>query len=514
MTFSKGRTLSIAAALLLSVSGVTVMQNAGAITPALPSATSYTPISVEDVRAEANFRLKNARAAGRLTPEQADKFQANLNGATSLTEVEQTWAQLEATAQQARDKHVSIDNLTQRMSAYISSLVKQGVLSPDGAKTYRSRLDGTMRLKKQFAAKDNFYDFWEFVVLAIDVSSAKERLMRALMTYEPPLESFDELVLRSDNYLANNEVQARQVSVYKSFEVEPDNVRDIRDSIFNVLKDRSHSRTVQTAEVKSQLKSRLFKGQYAAGNTLPSEQDLDKAIAEVQRLLDSGARNGNLKAIDDVRLQHELELVKQLKQAYPGPNPGIDPIERELRAEEVRYMALDLRFLQDWLGRVLRKDGEVAEGRERVLRALRRIDLANQTGRITREDTRSLMEDINTALGNSKTDDELIARVRNIDGRMDMMIADFSMVPAKTDLKLQAVNSTLNNLRLDRSSAESDKNRIEQLALTAKSQNAADKYGVNMVASSELDILRQRVNALLKTQGTMRADAGAPKPGM
>ena len=37
---------------------------------ALPSGGSYTPINIEEVRAAAKSQLKNARAAGRLTPDE------------------------------------------------------------------------------------------------------------------------------------------------------------------------------------------------------------------------------------------------------------------------------------------------------------------------------------------------------------------------------------------------------------------------------------------------------------
>src|SRR5262249_8301023 len=153
----------------------------------------------------------------------------------------------------------------------------------------------------------------------------------------------------TDNYIADNDVSARMVTTYKSFEVEPDNLQNAKNVFYTTVKDKVFSRN-QTPEVHDQLVKRLKDLHYEASNPVnqfPTEQDLDKAIVEVKRLLDSGAVNGHLNAWDDARIEHELELVKKVKAAYPGPNPGIDPIEKELRMEEVRYMSQDLRFMQD-----------------------------------------------------------------------------------------------------------------------------------------------------------------------
>src|SRR5262249_19338514 len=149
----------------------------------------------------------------------------------------------------------------------------------------------------------------------------------------------------------------------------------VRQEMYQILKDKAHSR-LATPEVKEQLYKRLLATNYESCSTLPPEADLDKAIVEVQRLLDSGARNGNLSADDGVRLQHELNMVKEFKKAYPGPNPGVDLVERELRKEEVRFMSCDLRMMQDWLGRVLRNDGDTQKGHEQMLRLIRRMDIA------------------------------------------------------------------------------------------------------------------------------------------
>lgn len=497
MRTAKKRLFSVAVLLSMSLSGLSSF-SAVALSP-LPGSTAYAPISMEDVRSLASTRLNNAIAAGRLNKEEAARFRSELNNASSLSSVEETWANLEAAAQVAKAQHVSIDHMMTMFQRYINSLLMRHIVTKENSKLYVDRIEGVRRLKKQFYANDHFYDFWEFCVLAIDLNSEKERFARALAGYRPPLETLNELILRCDNYVGYNEVVSRQLSTFKSFEVEPDELQTSKYYFHQILLDKAHSR-LQTKEVTDQLYGRLFRHQYTAGKVRITEADLDVAIKEVQRLIESGAANGHLTAAEEVRLQHELELIKELKKAYPGPNPGIDPVEKELRAEEVRYMAIDLRFLQDWLGRSLRKDGETIEAREEVLRAVRRIDLAEFSGRIRREDALSLLSDVNEAIQTATSDAQIITKCKIIEGRMDMMVADYSLVPAKTKMRLNSLQPVLAELTLDKGSAVAERERIAQYAATANSLDAPHQFGVNLVASSEIELLRTRINNLLKTQ--------------
>ena len=493
----KRRVFSVAASLTILTSSAVL--NAVALAP-VPG-YNLTGITLDEVRQQATIQLQNAQAAERITPEAASQFRTNLQNASSLDQIEKTWTDLEAVAQDARAKHVSIDHLITTFSRYLESLHKKGIVPAEAYGFYTDRIKAITRLKKTLVNKNNnFYDFWNFVDLAIDISSLQQRFMRALTDQEPPLETLNELLMRTDNYLARNDLSARQLTVYKSFEVEPEELRQSKEILWTYLKDRAHSR-LQTPYVKQQLYKRLFAIQYQAGKTLPSEADLSKAIAEVQRLLDSGASNGNLMADDDVRIQHELELIKKIQASYPGPNPGIDPVEKELRGEEVRFISLDLRFLQDWLGRVLRKDGDVAEGREQVLRAVRRIDLAYFSHRITDNDMASLLDSLNDSIKNAANDADLVASCRALEGRMDMMVSDYSMVPANTELRMKNIAAMITRLNGDAQAvSNNDRTRIQQFLARTAGGTAAQRYGASIVASAELELLRSKVKRALKYQ--------------
>lgn len=493
----KRRVFAVAASLTILTS--CAVSNVAAMAP-VPG-YNLTGITVDEVRQQAIIQLQNAQAAGRIAPESASQLHTNLQNASSIDQIEKTWTDLEAEAQNAKSEHVSIDHLTTTFSRYLESLRKKGTISSEAYISYSDRIKAIARLKKTFVNKNNnFYDFWNFVDLAIDISSLQERLMRALSDQDPPLETLNQLLLRTDNYLARNDLSARQLTVYKSFEVEPDELRQSKEILWTYLKDKAHSRT-QTPWVRQQLYKRLFAIQYQAGKTMPSEADITKAIAEVQRLLDAGAINGNLMADDDVRIRHELELIKKIRTSYPGPNPGIDPVEKELRGEEVRFMSLDLRFLQDWLGRVLRKDGEVAEGREQVLRAVRRIDLAYTSHRITDTDMNSLIDSLNDSIKNASNDADLVASCRALEGRMDMMVSDYSMVPANAELRLKNITAMIARLSGESQAvSNNDRNRIQQFLARTTGGTAAQKYGASIVASAELEMLRGKIKRALKYQ--------------
>ena len=474
--------------------------SASAVSPS-PSSTNYAPISVEDIRVAAQTQLSNAIAAGRISKEDADKFSESLKNAYSVSSVEETWAELEATAQQAKAKHLSIDHLITQFTNKLNNLEKTKMIMPSAADPYKERLKAIQRIKKQFYNNDKFYDFWEFTVLALDLSSLNDKLERALTYQRISVEKLNDLILRTDNYIARNQVCARALTTYKSFEIEPDHLRQVRNEFYSVLNDKAHSRTA-TPQVREQLYKRLLATHYEGCSTLPSEGDVTKGIVEVNRLLDSGARNGNLSALDGLRMAHELALVSALEKAYPGRNPGVDLVERELRKEEVRFMSQDIRFLQDWLGRVLRKDGDTQEGREQVLRLVRRLDLADFTHRINDNDVDAILLDLNEALRLSQNDAELSEKTKAIEGKLDMMISDFSMIPANTSARASNIASLISRLKLDQSSASADKDRIQRLMNGAESLPAAKKYGVSFVAASELEMVRARVMNMLKAQGT------------
>lgn len=502
---SKKQIACLTLLLTLSMAG-TSLTTASAVTPAL-SSSAYVPITMEEVRDAAKIELRNASEAGRLSVDQERKFSSDLDSATSLGGVEHTWAELEARAQEAKSKHPSLDHLLTTFSNKLSSWQRQHIVTADQLKWYRDRILGIQRIKKQLTSTDHFFDFWEYVTLAIDLSSLNDKINRALMTQEPPVESLDERIMRTDNYIGRNEVCARMLTVYKSFEVEPDTVRDARERLYGVIKDRANSR-MQTPFVKQTLYNRLANIQYESCKIIPTEREVSVAIDEVQRLLNSGAKNGNLSAFDDVRLQHELELVKQLKKAYPGANPGIDPVERELRYEEMRFASLDLRFLQDWLGRVLRKDGEAVENRDQLYRVLRRIDLAYFSHRITDRDVVSLFNQLNNAMRMQKHDADFVAKCQEIQGRMDMMVSDYAMEPAQTATRLQDISQSINKMTVGRDQAASEKERIQSIAASMNSMSAPDKFGTSIVAAAEAEMLRARVRVLLRQSG-YRAEVDA-----
>lgn len=464
-----------------------------------PGVNGYALISESDLEKPARTALKNAVKAGRMSKEEETEFAKRIDGATSLSDLESAWADLEARAQEAKAKHVTIDSLIDRFSSYLNQLQRKGIVTNSAAAPYLERLKAIKRVQKQFLLKDNFYDFWEFVILSLDLSSIEERLYRALASYQPMLEPINELVLRTDNYLLRNQVTARGLTVYKSFEPEPAELYAARDSFLNILKDKANSR-LETPTVKKQIYKRLRALHYEPYKGLPLEADIDKAIIEVQRLIDSGARNGNLSAQDNVRLQHELELVKQIKNSYPGPNPGIDPVEKELRAEEVRFMCLDLRFLQNWLGRVLRKDGDNDASREELSRLLNRIDLAFFTHRISGYDMAEVMSLVDRAIKDAKTPEQLTQRCRDIQGQLDMMISDYSMAPAQTEARVVAISRLVGMLGADQSGPRNDLDRIQRNLLSLDKMDTPARYGKSLVYAAELEMVRSQVNQLLKAQ--------------
>ncbi|MBX9687542.1 MAG: hypothetical protein K2X27_12620 [Candidatus Obscuribacterales bacterium] len=501
--FAGKRQKSSAIGLLAVSIAISGFVSAAAYSPA-PGAGNYVPISVEEVKKEARTDLNHAKAAGRLSADEAAKLSSALDNAYSLSSVEETWGDILAKAQEAKVKHPSIDHLVTTWTRRLDGLVKSNTILPSAVGPYKERLKAIERLKKQFYNNDKFYDFWEYIVLAIDLSSLNDRLERALVHNRITVEKLNELILRTDNYVARNQVCARALTTYKSFEIEPDHLQQTRQELYTVLKDKANSK-LSTPAVKEQLFKRLLSTHYEACSTLPTEAEVDKAIAEVQRLLDSGARNGNLTADDGVRLQHELLLVKELKKSYPGPTPGVDLVERELRKEEVRFMSLDLRMMQDWLGRMLRKDGDTEEGREQVLRLVRRLDLASFSHRITDADVNTLASALDDAIRTAKSDTELSNKVKDLEGQLDMMVSDFSLQPADTSARLSDISSLVNKLKSDQSSASADKDRIQRMVSGMESADAAHKYGMSVVAASELEMVRNKVYPMLKAQGVAEA---------
>lgn len=490
ITFSFAAMLSLTVAASSFMSSMAVSFSDGA----------NSPISTDEVRGQARIELNNAISAGRLSKEDGAKFSSALDVAGSVSDVERTWADLETAAQRAKEKHNTIENLLWEFTTKINKLQKDGIVSPEAMVVYRDRIKSIERLKKQFKGQDNFYDFWEYVVLGLDFSSLQERLDRALAHRQPPVETMDHLILRTDNYLLRNEVAARGLTVYKSFEVEPEDLLAARNSFVAILTDKSTS-NLNTPKVRDMLYRRLLQLHYEPYRQFPNETDIDKAIVEVERLLDSGARNGNLSAFDDIRIRHELDLVKELKKAYPGVKHGIDPVEKELRLEEVRFMCLDLRTMQNWLQRSLRKDGDNDVAREELVRLMHRIDLAYFSHRITRQDVASLLASVDEALRTSKNGDELATKCREMEGRMDMMVSDFSMSPAQITPRLNEINRLITLLKIDQGSAARERDRIQQFLNGYEQLEPAKKYGVSIVAAAELEMLRKRINAQLKAQG-------------
>ncbi|HEY9793944.1 MAG TPA: hypothetical protein V6D22_26345 [Candidatus Obscuribacterales bacterium] len=500
MTIRTRQIATLSAMLATSIAFSSMASVKGAL-PASPS-LKFVPISAQEMKKETEIVLNNARVAGRINETDVKKLGERLNRAEELSDVEQIWADIEAKAQVARDRHASLDSMLSQFLSKLNNLQSKGIVPKEGGTFYRDRIAGIERIKKELNHEDNnFYSFWNFVVCAVDFSSVQDRLVRALCEGHPEIESLDQLVLRTDNYVAQNDVTARMLTTYKSFEVEPDNLQNAKNVFYTTLKDRAFSK-MQTPEVHDQVVRHLKDLHYEASNQLPSEGDIDKAIIEVKRLMDSGADNGHLNAFDDVRIQHELELVKKVKQAYPGPNPGIGPIEKELRMEEVRFMSLDLRFLQDNLGRMLRHDGESGEGREQMLRAMRRMDLAHFSHRITDEDVKSLTNDITYAIKHAINDKDLAERGRGIEMKMDMMISDFSMTPARTEARYKYVSQLVSQLKGQRDAVSPELDRLGRLTDTVNHmQEGPQKYGASIVASAELEIFRKRVQELLQAQG-------------
>ena len=483
-------------ALSITLSGLAC---AAAYSPA-PGSTSYVPISIDDLKNQAKKDLANARSAGRVAAQDADKFAGALENASSISAVEQVWADLLAKAQIGKFMHPGIDSLITNWSNSLARLVKNKTVLPAAANPYKERLHEVVRLRKLLYDNDHFYDFWEYIVVAVDLSSLNDKLERALSGNKINVEKLNDLILRSDNYIARNQVCARGLTTFKSFEVEPDQLQQVEQNMYAILKDKAHSNP-SLPEVQGQLFKRLTALGYEACSTLPSEADLDTAIVEVQRLLDSGARNGNLSAADAVRFQHELNMIKELKKIYPGANPGIDKVKRELRNEEIRFMSLDLRMMQDWLGRVLRADGSTMPGREQVLRLVRYLDLAMFSHRITEDDVTAILFGLDFALRTSANDDELVQKVGNLQGQLDMMVSDFSLQPAETAVRAAGVGKLINGLKFDQSSACADKDRIQRVINTLATMDGARKYAMSVVTASELEMIRKQVNAMLKAQG-------------
>ncbi len=489
--FSFGQTGISLALSLVSLSmgcSASFAQNAGV----------YTPINIEEIRNAAKFELKNAKAAGRLTAEESSTMETSLNNANNLESIESTWAQMEARAQVVKSNHLSIDHLLKQFSNRIDNLLKSKVITQADAKFYRDRIDGIKRVQKQFTANGRKLDFWQFNVLALDLSSVQERLTRSLARLGHDDETMDDLILRSDLYMARNAVCARQLNTFKSYIVEPELLLKAKNELYSVLKDRAHSR-LATPEVKAQLAKRLRQTQYEAGKIQPSQEELNYAISEVQRLIDGGIKNGNLGHADATRIQQELELVKAINTSYPGPNPGVDPFERELRNEEVRFMASDIRFLQDWLARLLRKDGDTDQSREQILTIVRRADLAYFTHRITAADVVSILDLVSTAL---RTEDS-VARMnilREGQGKLDMMIADYSWKPVDVAVRVQELNKMIGKLKRSQSEVTAEKDRIEAILRTLPTNTSTEKVGANIVAGSELELLRNKVAGLLKEE--------------
>ena len=78
------------------------------------------------------------------------------------------------------------------------------------------------------------------------------------------------------------------------------------------------------------------------------------------------------------------------------------------------------------------------------------------------------------------------------------MVADFSMEPAETTARLQDLTARITRLNTGRDAAGSDENRIQQLLVGMDQLPAPEKYGRSVVAAAELELLRNKVNALLR----------------
>lgn len=485
----------------LSRLGMAVAISLSMLSPALAQGSrgaAFTPINIEEIRTAAKSELSNARAAGRLTAEESEKLEKSLTDANSLEQIESTWAQVEARAQEVKSNHLSIDHLLKTFSQDIDGLLKKKTITNEDAKFYRDRIEGIKRLQKQFTAGGKRLDFWQFTVLALDLSSVQERLVRSLTRTNPEYESIDDLILRSDMYTARNAVCARGLNTYKSYILEPNMLINSKNVIFGVLQDRANSK-IETPEVAKNLRKRLVATHYEAGPIEPTEDELKYACQEVQRLIDSGIKNGNIGQADATRLQQELELVKQIDKAYPGPLPGIDPFEKELRHEEVRFMASDIRFMQDWLARLLRKDGDTNASREQLLTVLRRTNLAYFTHRISRSDVNSILALMYTAF--KSTDGKEQVKLAQLgQGKLDMMIADYSWKPVDVATRMQELDKMIAKLKHSKSDANEEKNRIEAMLRSLPQNTSPEKVGATIVAGSELELLRNRVASVLKEE--------------
>ena len=265
MTKRNRVTFSFAALLSLTVASSSFLSSM-AVSSSSDGASA--PISTDEVRTQARVELNNAISAGRLSKEDGTRFASALDVASSVSDVERAWADLEAAAQQAKSKHDSIDNLLNEFSVNVNKLQKDGIVSAESMVVYRDRLKSIERLRKQFKDNDNFYDFWEYVVLGLDLSSLQERFDRALANQKPQVETLDSLILRTDNYLLRNEVAARGLTVYKSFEVEPEDLLAARNSFCAILTDKSTS-DLKTPKVREILFKRLRALHYEPYKAVP-----------------------------------------------------------------------------------------------------------------------------------------------------------------------------------------------------------------------------------------------------
>ena len=471
-----------------------------------PTPGAFTIIDVEQVRQIAREHFADAKAAGRLNRDDEAKFQQALDSASNMQEVEKAWADLEATAQLAKSDHLSIEHLLIMFGKRIDALEKQKTLNKAEAKFYRDRIDGIKSVQRLFTSNGHKLDFWQFAVLAIDLSSVEERLTRALSRQSVYSENFDDLILRSDMYTARNDVCARQLATYKSFEVNPDGLLQAKDQMLTVLRDRANSR-LQTQQVKAELYKRLLASTaYEADRKIPTEGEVDIALSEVQRLIDAGLKNGNLGQVEATRLQHELELCKAIKREYPGSKPGVDPYERELRGEEIRFIAEDLRFIQDWLARSLRQDSDTYAVRDQILTALRRTNLAYYSGRISREDALSVINKIYDTLRDDSDDKQLIV-CRDLEGKLDMMISDYSWKPVDVAARDAELKNLIARLGMHQEVAADEKGRIDAALRDLPSTNNTQRIGASIVTGTELELLRKKVIAALKTQKANTAQA-------
>jgi len=74
--------------------------------------------------------------------------------------------------------------------------------------------------------------------------------------------------------------------------------------------------------------------------------------------------------------------------------------------------------------------------------------------------------------------------------------------PADTEARLANIGTMINSLKSDQSSAASDKDRIGRICSGLNSLEAPKKYGMSVVAASELEMVRKKVNPMLRAQNT------------